>query len=183
MCADSCRRCTGSTTRCFSFPSRWWRRSTATPSPAAACWPACADRRIMAREGGRIGVTELLVGVPFPALAFEIDALCDAAAIFAGSHAERRDLSRPTRRLQRGWSMRWSSRRRCSTAPSPRRETLAALSPAAFAQTKRQIRQPVIERMERSGAATDDARRRKSGPRRRRSAASATTSRGTLQES
>ena len=32
----------------------------------------CADRRIMARDGGRIGVTELLVGVPFPALAFEI---------------------------------------------------------------------------------------------------------------
>ena len=32
----------------------------------------CADRRIMAREGGRIGVTESLVGVPFPALAFEI---------------------------------------------------------------------------------------------------------------
>ena len=31
----------------------------------------CADRRIMARGGGRIGVTELLVGVPFPALAFE----------------------------------------------------------------------------------------------------------------
>ena len=32
----------------------------------------CADRRIMANDGGRIGVTELLVGVPFPALAFEI---------------------------------------------------------------------------------------------------------------
>jgi enoyl-CoA hydratase len=32
----------------------------------------CADRRIMANVGGRIGVTELLVGVPFPALAFEI---------------------------------------------------------------------------------------------------------------
>ena len=26
----------------------------------------CADRRLMARDGGRIGVTELLVGVPFP---------------------------------------------------------------------------------------------------------------------
>ena len=26
----------------------------------------------MARDGGRIGVTEMLVGVPFPALAFEI---------------------------------------------------------------------------------------------------------------
>src|SRR6185295_7370649 len=33
---------------------------------------ACADRRVMAREGGRIGVTELQVGVPFPALAFEV---------------------------------------------------------------------------------------------------------------
>jgi len=32
----------------------------------------CADRRIMARGNGRIGVTELLVGVPFPVLAFEI---------------------------------------------------------------------------------------------------------------
>ena len=32
----------------------------------------CADHRIMANDGGRIGVTELLVGVPFPALAFEI---------------------------------------------------------------------------------------------------------------
>ena len=32
----------------------------------------CADRRIMARGGGRVGITELLVGVPFPALAFEI---------------------------------------------------------------------------------------------------------------
>jgi hypothetical protein len=32
----------------------------------------CADRRIMVEHGGRIGVTELQVGLPFPALAFEI---------------------------------------------------------------------------------------------------------------
>src|SRR6185503_13899218 len=32
----------------------------------------CADRRIAARECGRIGVTELLVGVPFPPMAFEV---------------------------------------------------------------------------------------------------------------
>src|SRR6266852_4922794 len=31
----------------------------------------CADRRIMADDSGRIGVTELQVGVPFPPLAFE----------------------------------------------------------------------------------------------------------------
>jgi enoyl-CoA hydratase len=35
--------------------------------------------------------------------------------------------------------------------------TLAALSPAAFAQTKMQIREPVRERMQRSGEATDKA--------------------------
>ena len=34
---------------------------------------------------------------------------------------------------------------------------LAALSPAAFAQTKKQIRQAVTERMAQSGAATDKA--------------------------
>jgi enoyl-CoA hydratase len=34
---------------------------------------------------------------------------------------------------------------------------LAELSPAAFAQTKRQIRAEVSERMERSGASTDAA--------------------------
>ena len=33
---------------------------------------SCADYRMMARGNGRIGVTELLVGLPFPALAFEV---------------------------------------------------------------------------------------------------------------
>ncbi len=33
---------------------------------------SCADRRIAASGASRIGVTELLVGVPFPALAFEV---------------------------------------------------------------------------------------------------------------
>jgi enoyl-CoA hydratase len=40
---------------------------------AGGCVIACAaDRRLAARGGGRFGVTELLVGVPFPALALEI---------------------------------------------------------------------------------------------------------------
>src|SRR5262245_8953635 len=32
----------------------------------------CADKRIAAKDVGRVGVTELLVGVPFPAMAFEV---------------------------------------------------------------------------------------------------------------
>src|SRR5262249_41114508 len=40
---------------------------------AGGCVIACAaDRRLMAREAGRIGVTELLVGVPFPTAAMEV---------------------------------------------------------------------------------------------------------------
>lgn len=40
---------------------------------AGGCVLACAaDRRLGARGPGRIGVTELLVGVPFPAIALEI---------------------------------------------------------------------------------------------------------------
>ena len=36
-------------------------------------------------------------------------------------------------------------------------QELALLSPAAFTQTKMQIRQPVVERLKESGKATDDA--------------------------
>ena len=40
---------------------------------AGGCVLACAaDRRLMGRDAGRIGVTELLVGVPFPTVAFEM---------------------------------------------------------------------------------------------------------------
>jgi len=40
---------------------------------AGGCVLACAaDRRVAARGAARIGVTELLVGVPFPAIALEI---------------------------------------------------------------------------------------------------------------
>ena len=42
----------------------------------------CADRRIAAAGGGRIGVTELLVGVPFPPLAFEVMRFATRAALF-----------------------------------------------------------------------------------------------------
>jgi enoyl-CoA hydratase len=32
----------------------------------------CADYRVLAKDSGRMGVTELLVGVPFPPFAFEV---------------------------------------------------------------------------------------------------------------
>ena len=113
--------------------------------PTGALWRA---------ESGRIGVTELLVGVPFPALAFE-------AVRFA---VPRRYLSEfmfggatydVDAALQRGWVDEIVEADALMERAVLAAQELARLSPAAFAQTKRQLRQDVADRIERSGAATD----------------------------
>lgn len=114
----------------------------------------CADRRLMAREGGRIGVTELLVGVPFPALAFEIVRFAVpprylaeftlGGATYATEAAHRR-----------GWIDAVAEPAALMEDALGVARELAALSPPAFAQTKRQIRHGVSARMAAGGAATD----------------------------
>jgi enoyl-CoA hydratase len=95
----------------------------------------CADRRIMARGGGRIGVTELLVGVPFPALAFEI-------MRFA---VPRRHLPEFTfggatydveAALAHGWVDEVAEADALPQRAVAAAQSLARLSPLAFAQTK-----------------------------------------------
>jgi enoyl-CoA hydratase len=114
----------------------------------------CADRRIMAREAGRIGVTELLVGVPFPSLAFEIlrfavpprylPEFTLGAATYATDAA-----------LKQGWIDEVAEPAALMTRAIAAAQSLAALSPPAFALTKTQIRQAAAERYARNGAATD----------------------------
>ena len=116
----------------------------------------CADRRIMARDSGRIGVTEILVGVPFPALAFEI-----VRFAVPPRYLPEFTLSGATyttdAALHRGWIDEVAEPDELlDDALSVARE-FATLSPAAFAQTKSQIRQPVAERLRRSGETTDSA--------------------------
>jgi enoyl-CoA hydratase len=65
----------------------------------------CADRRLMARGGGRIGVTELLVGVPFPAPRLRDRACRRSVTSFRRVHVRRRDL-RGRRRLGAGLGRR-----------------------------------------------------------------------------
>ena len=106
----------------------------------------CADRRIMARDGGRIGVTELLVGVPFPALAFEIVRFAVpprylAEVVYSGATYET-DAA-----LERGWIDEIAEPGELIEDAIAVAQELALLSPAAFAQTKMQIRQAVTERM------------------------------------
>lgn len=114
----------------------------------------CADKRIAAKDVGRIGVTELLVGVPFPAMAFEVMRFSTSpqyfpdiilsGATFPTDEARTRGLVdevvEPDVLMERAISVA---------------QTLANLPPATFAMTKSQIRQPLIDRMAKDGARVD----------------------------
>jgi enoyl-CoA hydratase len=114
----------------------------------------CADRRLMARDSGRVGVTEILVGVPFPALAFEVvrfavpprylSEFALSGATYATDEA-----------LRRGWVDEIVEAGELMENAIAIARELSLLSPAAFAQTKLQIRQPATERLRASGNATD----------------------------
>ena len=114
----------------------------------------CADWRIMGRGGGRIGVTELLVGVPFPALAFEIVRFAVPPRhlpefTFGGATYDTETA------VQRGWVDEMVDADALLGQAMAAAQKLARLSPPAFAQAKKQLRLPVAERLEHSGAATD----------------------------
>jgi enoyl-CoA hydratase len=110
----------------------------------------CADKRIAARDGGRIGVTELLVGVPFPPLAFEIMRFASpprnlADGMFSGA------TFAPDVALARGLVDELADAEALLERAVAAAETWAALSPQAFAQTKQQLRQGVADAVERHG--------------------------------
>jgi enoyl-CoA hydratase len=115
---------------------------------AGGCVLACAaDKRLMARDGGRIGVTELLVGVPFPPAAMEI-MRCAAApqffadAIFSGA------TYTPAEAVARGFVHDVVEPQALLERAVAAANALAALPPKAFALTKRQIHAPALERMQ-----------------------------------
>ena len=115
---------------------------------AGGCVLACAaDKRLMARDSGRIGVTELLVGVPFPPAAMEI-MRCAAApqffadAIFSGA------TYTPAEAVARGFIHDVVEPQALLERAVAAAKALAALPPKAFALTKRQIRAPALERMQ-----------------------------------
>lgn len=114
---------------------------------AGGCVLACtADHRIMARGTGTIGLPELLVGVPLPTLAFEImrfvtksqrlQTMLYGGATYlpedAASLGLVDELVEPSDLLDRAVE---------------RAEKLTTISPKVFEHTKRQIRQPVLERV------------------------------------
>ena len=117
---------------------------------------ACADRRIMAERAGRIGVTELLVGLPFPALAFEV-----LRFAVPPRYLPEFTLSGATYEtdaaLERGWIDETAEPEELIEDAIAVAQELAELSSPAFAQTKTQLRQVVREHMAATGGATDKA--------------------------
>lgn len=124
---------------------------------AGGCIVACAcDRRLMAAGRGRVGVPELLVGVPFPALALEIVRAATSESV-AADLALTGQTHGPEEALRRGLVDSVVEpadllERACEVASS-----LAAVPAAAFALVKRQLRQPALERY-RNLAPEHDAR-------------------------
>ena len=122
---------------------------------AGGCVLACAaDRRIAARGGGRFGVTELLVGVPFPAIALEI-----MRAVVPGRHLAEmvyggRTLSVEDAR-ERGLFDTVVEPGALLDAAIAEAEALAAIPAESFALTKAQLRQPVREFLARHAARID----------------------------
>jgi enoyl-CoA hydratase len=115
---------------------------------AGGCVLACAaDKRLMARDSGRIGVTELLVGVPFPPVAMEIMryALVPqffADAIFSGA------TYTPLEAVERGLVHEIIDPQALLDRATAAAKALAALPPKAFALSKRQTREPALQRMQ-----------------------------------
>lgn len=122
---------------------------------AGGCVLACAcDRRMMADGNARIGLTELLVGVPFPAAALEtVRALLPAHRV--------QDLVYRGRTLAPGEALAAGLvdelaklegllERACAVA-----RELGEIPGEAFALTKRHLRRPLLERIERYGPEVD----------------------------
>jgi len=114
----------------------------------------CADRRLMARDAGRMGITELLVGLPFPALAFEVMRFVTApqdlpALVYSGATYP------PDEAWDRGLIDEVVEPLALIERAVADARSLASLSPSAFAVTKRQLRLDVTDRMKKHGRRID----------------------------
>ncbi len=114
---------------------------------AGGCILACAaDHRVMIQEAARIGVPELLVGVPFPALALEI--MRATAAPYHLQQLMYRGLTcEPSQALTWGLVDELVDKERVLERALERARELATIPSRSFELTKLQARVPSRERL------------------------------------
>jgi enoyl-CoA hydratase len=124
---------------------------------AGGCVLACAaDRRLMARQAGRIGIPELLVGVPFPAAAFEIMRFAVApphfqALVYSGATVT------PERAVEQGLAETIVEPEELLDHAVGLATEMAAIPADVFAVTKRQLREPALARIRDADARAERA--------------------------
>jgi enoyl-CoA hydratase len=143
-------------TSAFFFPKPVVAAVNGHAAAGGCILAACADRRLMACGEGRIGVTELLVSVPFPPLAFEIMRFATAPKYFPEVIYSAATFP-PDEALQRGLVDEVVPPEQLAELAVAAAEKLAALRPEAFALVKQQMRQPVADALERHGKRFDAA--------------------------
>jgi len=114
---------------------------------------SAADYRIMAREPGRIGIPELLVGVPFPVVPLEIMRFA-APRQYLQALAYRGLTLSADQALHHGLVDAVTGAEQLLDEAVAVAAALAAIPVAAFSLTKLQMRAPTRRRM-RAGAAVD----------------------------
>jgi enoyl-CoA hydratase len=116
---------------------------------------AC-DQRLLARGTARIGLTEIKVGVPFPAWALEIARWATPPQHLSTLIVTGRTWL-PEDALARGLVDELVDPARLLDRALEVAEELAAVPPALFAATKLALRRPMLEAAEREAALTDGA--------------------------
>ncbi len=112
----------------------------------------CADYRVLAKDAGRMGVTELLVGLPFPPFAFEVLRATTSPIHFPKFTATGETFDTEGA-LERGFADEVVSAGQLMARAMEKAAQLAAIRPEAFAANKLHTRAPVKQflRNDRSG--------------------------------
>jgi len=122
---------------------------------AGGCVLACAcDRRLMAKGSGRIGVSEVLVGVPFPMLALEIMRFAVPPQRLPDLALTGRTVA-PQEALELGLVDQLVPVETLERAAIEAATKMAAVPARAFHMTKIALRHPVLDRWRRDGPRAD----------------------------
>ena len=121
---------------------------------AGGCVIACgADHRMMASGAGRIGVPELLVGVPFPTIALELMRFVAPQALRSLLYGG--DTCAPEVALQCGLVDAVVEPESLLSQAIAHARALAGLSVAPFELTKQQVLEPLARRVREEGPHVD----------------------------